>query len=364
MVLPALLVVLASEVQARTWTDKTGAHAVDAAALRVTETTVWLRRLDNGTVITIKMDQLSNQDQDYIASWKNAVLQNGNIMGTFDKVKTLEAKAAYEEISLHCRAITEKAAVKNTLTADESYALGWAHLHLAATAFRQALAQGGLGSEKDKAARQWSENVQPAPQPDLVEGKLVEVSAVAQIEPLTQDPSVATISIPPKLTLEQFPTGTLKLLDRWVKDGHRLWLCNDVTKTFGGQMASGNHSGYYAEVLALVKAAPNSHPLIENTMKVLAHSQDSEVKRTGVPHESLPYMVVPPSGQPLLGSPDKLGLEKVGGHFVAYCYATPLGKGELLYLYPGLDYTKYDGLVFKENLDHHVRRFPQETNGR
>jgi len=237
IVLPALLVVLASEVQARTWTDKTGTRAVDAVALRVTETTVWLRRLDNGTVVTIKMDQLSNQDQDYIASWKNAVLQNGTITEMFDKVETLGAKAAHEEISLHCRAITEKAAVKNTLTADESYALGWAHLHLAATAFRQALAQGGLGSEKEKAAKQWSEAVQPAPQPDLV-GKLVEVSAVAQIEPLTQDPSVATISIPPKLTLEQFPTGTLKLLERWVKDGHRLWLSNDVARAFGGQMAS------------------------------------------------------------------------------------------------------------------------------
>nr|MBC8868100.1 hypothetical protein [Planctomycetota bacterium] len=240
IVLPALLVVLASEVRARTWTDKTGTHAVDAVALRVTETTVWLRRLDNGTVIAIKVDQLSNQDQGYIASWKNAVLQNGTVMEMLDKVETLAAKAAYEEISSHCRDITEKSAVKASLSADESYALGWAHLHLAATALRQASAQGDLGSEREKAAKQWAANIQPLP-PEIDKGKVVEINAVAQIEPLTQDPSVATIRIPPKLTLEQFPTGTLKLLDRWVKDGHRLWLCNDLARAFGGQMASGNH---------------------------------------------------------------------------------------------------------------------------
>jgi hypothetical protein len=58
-------------------------------------------------------------------------------------------------------------------------------------------------------------------------------------------------------------------------------------------------------------------------------------------------------------------LEDEGSQFVAYAVAIPLGKDELLYIYPGLDYTKHDGRVFKENLEKHVRTFPvASANGR
>jgi hypothetical protein len=69
-------------------------------------------------------------------------------------------------------------------------------------------------------------------------------------------------------------------------------------------------------------------------------------------------MVAAPKDQPLLGSPEKIRLADLDKQFVAYAVARPLGKGELIYVYPGLDYTKFDGGVFKQNLDRHVRTFP------
>jgi hypothetical protein len=172
--------------------------------------------------------------------------------------------------------ILQKAAAKDELTAEERYALGWAQLDLAAAAFKRALEEEGLRADHKETAVEWSELIHP-PAPGL-RGELVEVSAVAEIEVHTEDPHVATIRIPPRLTLEQFPTKTLKMLETWVKDGHRLWLCNDVAKGFNARMASGQHSyGYSTECLATVKVAPNSHPLVKEVAKVLARSQRSVV---------------------------------------------------------------------------------------
>lgn len=69
--------------------------------------------------------------------------------------------------------------------------------------------------------------------------------------------------------------------------------------------------------MAVVKASPGSHPLIENVMRIIVNSQNTVVARAGVPKDSMPFAVVPPTGQPLLGSPERLVLAEVGDHFVA-----------------------------------------------
>lgn len=353
--LVALIATLAMHVDsadARKWSDKTGKHSVEGELIDVQQGKAHVRRAD-GKLVFVDVALLSEDDREYIDS-----LESSTILEALDELEGLIAEKDYEEAASYCRAIIRKAAAKNRLTAEERYAQGWAHLHLSAAAFERGLAKGGLRPEREQVALKWQESIRPEPKTQPKEGKLVTVSAVAEIEGHTQDRSVATIRIPPQLTLEQFPTVTLKLLEEWIKDGHRLWLCNDVAKAFDGAMGSGNHRGYRAEVLATVKVAPGSHPLIENVSKVLAHSQASVVDDTRMPDESVPYMVAPPTGRPCLGSPEKLTMEKVGDQFVAYAVAVRLGQGELLYIYPGLDYTKYDGPVFKKNVDRHVRTFP------
>ncbi|MFG0261749.1 MAG: SHD1 domain-containing protein [Novipirellula sp. JB048] len=79
--LPSIVLALSSPAVARgplrIWVDRTGLHSIEASLQSITDGVVRLRR-PNGSRVTIAVDQLSQVDQDYLASWsdRSAHLEN------------------------------------------------------------------------------------------------------------------------------------------------------------------------------------------------------------------------------------------------------------------------------------------------
>jgi len=65
--LVVLLLVCAGEAVARTWTDSTGEHKIEAEFVRVDQSQVYLKKTD-GTVIAVPLQKMSPEDRKYVAS--------------------------------------------------------------------------------------------------------------------------------------------------------------------------------------------------------------------------------------------------------------------------------------------------------
>lgn len=191
-------------------------------------------------------------------------------------------------------------------------------------------------------------------------GKSIEVETTAKIGDCIADPEVATIVVPYLLSLEQFTTQDIEALKGWVAAGHRVVLCNDVAVAFGSEPCRVTHGG---EIEWVPKVPADTHPLVKAVARVVGDPGPFYLKPPYRDTIYAPGIAIPPEAQVLIGTTKKVGviLGEDGTRteaFLAGAMSGAVGEGEVLYLAPWLDFTKFDGPVLKENYERHIKTFP------
>jgi hypothetical protein len=184
-------------------------------------------------------------------------------------------------------------------------------------------------------------------------GKIAILTDPSQLKALIGDPGVATLTIAPNLSPDQFPTEARDALILWVSSGHRAYGCGGAMGLFGlvtERMPSPQHLYGNVPYRCVVKMPEDYHPIVTGVRHVQLVDAPAELLR--VP-SSEPTLVGMAGGR---GPGNYLSFGEPGSF--ALVALTRLGDGEVLYWSPGVDTGSLDGPILKRNTEAYLKTFP------